>query len=123
MAKVDIGSLTDLDEFDRGKLGEAFKIELGSIIADLRIRPSLYKARALEVKLEFYPHADDTGELEDVEIRAAIKATRPARRTRAVSATAMGSHSLSYDDLSPTETGQGTLSLDAVAWLNDPNRH
>jgi hypothetical protein len=109
--KHTIEKLQDLAGFDNGVVGELFRQKLSDALFDLNDRPTTNAARTIVITMSMAPE-EIGGALCGVYTEIEVKTTVPPSRTRTISMGKLGIKALVWDDLSPDEHRQETLSLE-----------
>ena len=109
MARKQLKTLGDLVDYDRGRVRLAVERAIEDITRDLADRPTVDKARSLEIKLEFKPVVrEGMGTLAYAEFRCHLALKMPGKRT-ATQALKLTDAGLEYDDLIRDDPDQQPL--------------
>jgi len=110
MARMDIKTLADVGQLDRGVIDKLFEAELRRVTADCEDRPAVDGARSITIKLSFKPVATDQGTLDTVKVETEVSSKLPVTRTRELDMILdTKQNTLFHNPISPTNVHQATI--------------
>lgn len=112
-------STANIHLLDNGKAARAIDHAMRQCIADVTDRPAEDKPRKVVVEFEFTPKTEDeSGVLDNVQVRARIKTALPVRQTRHYPMLPMGDGVVGFQPHSPDDPRQGELYDPAKETVN-----
>lgn len=110
--QTDLTKLTfqTLGAMDNKRIATAVELALRRCEVDCRDAPGLKEARKVALLIELTPIVDvDSGELDSITVRCAVKDLRPTRHSKAYSMKADAGQGLFFNEFSPSDPRQGVI--------------